>query len=187
LIYTNSNRKRKCNFLQISVFFNSSLQPGTEKKYYNVEEVLWKDVSNVFGKNRIYLEKHYPKLKHFFVEKLGISEKPTPKDYANALLSISEKGEVSDEDRKIILRIYEELNRNLDPDKTENPISQESWWDDFIKEPIFFTNKGEFWSNDGDIFINDDNEFYELFKGEEDISFLWLPEGYHPDKSARLT
>ena len=164
-------------------FTNSPLifVPKTDKKYYRENEVLWKDVSNIFGKNRVYLEKHYPKLKKFFVEKLGISEKPIPKDYADVLCSISEKSEISNEDKKIIMRIYEELNRNLNPDKVENPISEEDWWSSFIQKPIFLTNEGEFCSNDGDIFINDNNDLYELFK-EEDIGFLWLPENYNPDK-----
>ncbi|MCW7081006.1 MAG: DUF3883 domain-containing protein, partial [Candidatus Methanospirare jalkutatii] len=160
--------------------------PDTDKNknYYSSKEVIWKDVSNIFGKNRIYLEKYYSKeFRTFFVEKLGISEKPTPKDYADVLCSISEKNHISDEDKRIIIRIYEELNRNLNPDKVENPISNEDWWNDFIKKPIFLTNKDEFWSNNGDnIFINDNNELYELFKDEEDIGFLWLPDGYHPDK-----
>jgi len=158
--------------------------PDTDKNYYSGGEVIWKDVSNIFGKNRIYLEKYYSKFRRFFVEKIGISEKPTPKDYADVLYSISEKSHISDEDKKIIIRIYEELNRNLnpDPDKIENPISKEDWWNDFIKKSIFLINKGDFWSNGGDIFINDNNELYELFKDEENIGFLWLPDGYHPDK-----
>jgi len=158
--------------------------PDADKNYYSSKEVIWKDVSNVFGKNRIYLEKYYPKFKRFFVEKLGISEKPAPKDYADVLCYISEKrkSDISEEDKKVIVRIYKELNRNLNPDKLENLISQEDWWSNFIKKPIFFTDKGKFWSNDGDIFINDNSELYELFKDEEDIGFLWLPDGYHPDK-----
>ncbi len=156
--------------------------PGTNNKYYRADEVLWKDVSKIFGENRAYLEKHYPKLKKFFLEKLEIREKPIPKDYADVLCSISKKSDVSSEDEKIIIRIYEELNRNLNPDKIENPISEEDWWNDFIEKSIFLINKGKFWSNDGNIFINDNNELYELFKDEKDIGFLWLPENYNPDK-----
>jgi len=164
-------------------FSKSSLifVPDTEKEYYSNKEVIWDDVSNIFGKVRVYLEKYYPSLKRFFVEKLGISEKPTPKDYANVLLSMSEKSEISDEDKKIIVKIYEELNRNLSPDKVGNPISQEDWWGEFIEKSIFLTDRGEFRCR-GNIFINDDNEIYELFKYEEDIGFLWLPEGYHLNK-----
>ncbi|HEC91662.1 MAG TPA: hypothetical protein ENI51_01495, partial [Candidatus Atribacteria bacterium] len=171
-----SNTKKE--FAENSLIF----VPNVEKRYYSTKEVIWKDVSNIFGKNRVYLEKHYPKLKKFFVEKLGISEKPIPKDYADVLCSISEKSEISNEDKKIIVRIYEELNRNLNPDKIENPISKEDWWNDFTKKPIFLTNKDKFWSNNGDVFINDNNELYELFKEKKDIGFLWLPDGYHPDK-----
>ena len=156
--------------------------PDADNKYYQKNEVLWKDVSNIFGKNRVYLEKYYPELKTFFLEKLGISKKPIPKDYTDVLCSISEKNKISNEDKKVIIRIYEGLNRNLNPDKVENLISEEDWWNDFIEKPIFLTNKEEFWSNDGDIFINDNNELYQLFEDKEYIVFLWLPDGYHPDK-----
>jgi len=156
--------------------------PNTEKKYYNVKEVIWKDISDVFGENRIYLEKQYPKLKKFFVEKIGISERPTPKDYAEVLVDISKKDEISEKDKKIVVKIYEELNRNLNPDRVENPISQEDWWKEFTQKPIFLTDRGEFRRNWGDIFINDDNELYELFKDEENIYFLWLPEKYNSDR-----
>ena len=156
--------------------------PDTNNKYYRADKVLWKDVSKIFGENRAYLEKHYPELKKFFLEKLEIREKPIPKDYVDVLCSISEKSNMSDEDKEIIIKIYEELNRNLNPNKVENPISEEDWWEDFIKKPIFLIDRCKFWFNDGDIFINDDKELHELFKDEEDIGFLWLPEGYHPDK-----
>lgn len=156
--------------------------PDSEQKYHNSKELIWKDVSNVFGRNRIYLEKYYPTLRDFFVKKLGISEKPIPKDYADVLVTISEKDKISKEDKKIIVKIYEELNRNLNPDKVEIPISHEDWWKDFIKKPIFPTNKFNFWSNNGNIFINDNNELYELFKGEEYIGFIWLPKSYNSDK-----
>jgi flagellar biosynthesis GTPase FlhF len=172
----NGNRIKK-EFDMLPLIF----VPSTEKKYYSSQEVIWMDVSNIFGKNRAYLEKHYPKLKKFFVEKLGISEKPKPEDYADVLRSISEKSRISEEDKSTILKIYEELNRNLDPDKVIEPISGEDWWGNFIKESIFFTDKGEFWFNEDNVFINDNSELYELFK-DEDISFLWLPKGYHPSK-----
>jgi len=155
--------------------------PDGEKKYYKLKEVIWYDVSEIFGKNRGYLVKFYPELSEFFVNKLGVSEKPKPKDYANVLLDISRKSEITEEDKGIIIRIYEELNRNLDRDKVKEPISKEDWWEDFIEECIFFTNKREFWCKEWDVFINDNNELYKLFKDEEEIAFLWLPKDYHPD------
>ena len=157
--------------------------PDTNNKYYRTDEVLWEDVSEIFGNNRAYLEKYYPEeLKEFFLKKLEIREKPIPKDYADVLCSISQKSNISDEDKEIIKRIYEELNRNLNPKKNEDPISEEDWWKNFIKKPIFFLNRGKFGFNNGNIFINDDKELYELFKDEEDIDFLWLPDNYHSDK-----
>jgi len=156
--------------------------PSSERSYYNSTEVIWRDVSNIFGANRVYLEKHYPKLKDFFLKKLGVSEKPTPRDYANVLCTIAEKKDISEEDKKVIVRIYEELSRNLDPEKVENPVDQEDWWKDFIEKRIFFTHKNEFWRNDGTVFIKDNDEICQLFSNEAEIAFLWLPKGYHPEK-----
>jgi hypothetical protein len=156
--------------------------PNTEKRFFTSREVLWKDVRDVFGGNRAYLEKHYPRLKSFFVEKLCVPEKPTAKDYADVLVDISMKGEVNDKDKEIIVKIYEELNYYLDPNNVEKPISEENWWKEFVAKEIYLTERNEFWSNVKSVFVNDKKELYGLFKDKEDVAFLWLPRKYNPDK-----
>ena len=153
--------------------------PNTEKKFFTSHEVLWQDVSDIFGENRGYLEEHYHDLRDFFVEKIGVSEKPSPNDYADVLVDLSQKDVIADEDEQIILKIYKELNCHLNPDIRE-PISGEDWWDDFISKPIFFVNNKKF-HNKENVFINDCQELYDLFKDETNIAFLWLPHDYHHD------
>lgn len=153
--------------------------PNNEKKFFTSHEVLWKDERDIFGENRGYLEKHY-KLKSFFVEKLGISEKSFPKDYSSVLIDLSQKEEIDKNGEKIILKIYKELNEHLNPEKVEIPISEEEWWEDFIEGYIFWTDKEKFWRNDGDVFVNDDQGLYDLFKDNHTIAFLKLPKNYHP-------
>jgi len=156
--------------------------PNTSKKFFTSREVIWEDVSYVFGENRAYLEKHYPKLKYFFVEKLQIPEKPSPKDYADVLVDISEKDEITEKDKHLVLKIYEELNYHLDPSNVEKPLSEESWWIEFVNKSIYLTEKNEFCRNEGNVFINDSEELYDLFSKERNIDFLSLPETYPPDK-----
>jgi len=175
---TSSDISIKKQFSKHSLIF----VPKTKKKYYKLEEVLWNDASDVFEENKIYLENHYGNLKKFFVDKLDVSKKPLPKDYADTLITISKKDQISEEDREIIKRIYEELDHNLDSDKVVETIDEKDWWEDFIQKEIFLTNKNEFWANDGNIFIKDDSQLSELFSMNDDIAFLWLPHGYHPDK-----
>lgn len=154
--------------------------PETPQLYFKSSEVFWKDLSEIFGENRGYLERHYKDLKDFFVNKLEIQQKPDPKNYADVLLDLSKKQQISKEDEKVILKIYKELNENLDPEKVESVISEEQWWSEFLLKPIFWTDKREFWFNNNDIFINDNEEFYEIFKEYSDIAFLKLPRNYHP-------
>ncbi|MGV9141661.1 MAG: protein NO VEIN domain-containing protein [Promethearchaeota archaeon] len=158
------------------------LVPETEKKYFKLQEVIWEDVSDVFKDNKIYLEKHFEELENFFVNKLDVNRKPLPEDYANTLVTISEKDEISEQDRETIVEIYEELDYNLDPNKVAETIDKKDWWDDFIEKEIFLTNKNEFWANDGNVFIKNDSQLFELFSKNDDIAFLWLPKGYHQDK-----
>jgi len=162
---------------------NKSFQDGNlifiskiPNEYISSEKSIWKDVNQIFGDYRYYLEKYYPKLKNFFVQKLGISEKPIAKDYAGILVEISNKGSLEKEDKEKILKIYKELNKFLENEDSENvSITNEIWWDDFIEERIFWTNKSEFWQNDDDVFVNNDEELYELFKDKDTVAFLKVP------------
>ena len=146
--------------------------PDTKQKYFSSGEVIWKNVSKIFGENRGYLEEHYPNLKSFFVNKLGIREEPEAEDYANVLLDLSKKKTIEKNDEDIIFKIYKKLN-----DVKE--IYKEKWWNDFIKKPIFWTHRNKFRENDGNIFVNDDPDLYELFKNDRRIAFLKLPENYY--------
>lgn len=154
--------------------------PNTEKRFFTSHEVLWQDVSDIFGENRGYLEEHYHDLRDFFVEKIGVREKLSPKEYADVLVDLSQKDVIADEDEHILLKIYDELNYHLDPDIQE-PISREHWWDNFINKPVFFVKNKKF-SNKENVFISDRQDLYDLFKNEVNIAFLWLPHDYHPDR-----
>jgi len=150
--------------------------------YFNSREVIWQDLRNVFGSNRAYLEKHYPDLKRFFIDIIGVSEKPTIKDYADVLIDLSKKISVTKADETTILKIYEELENYLKQHKLFIRGGIPDWWQDFLKERIFWTNKNEFWKNDDNIFVIDDNKLYDLYRDAPQLAFLKLSKDYHPDK-----
>ncbi len=68
----------------------------------------------------------------------------------------------------------------MNPETNEHLISEEDWWNDFISKLIFWTDKQEFCINENDVFVNDNEKFYELFKDNPNISVLKLPKNYHP-------
>jgi len=151
--------------------------PETTQLYFNSKEVLWKDFSNIFRNNRAYLERHYSDLKEFFIFKLKISEKPDPEDYGAVLEDLSTKWKkdhtLSKEDEQIILKIYGELNHNL------SFIVDEDWWKDFINKEVFWVHHNKFCCR-SICFINDIPEVFQLFKKNEILNFLKLPENYYP-------
>lgn len=156
--------------------------PDTTKRYFTASEVLWEDAREIFGENRGYLKAHYRKLKHFFVDGLGVAVKPSPEEYGRVLLELSSKQAVDERDRKIVLKIYEGLNSYLDPETADDDITQETWWEELIKGPIFLVKDGNFRRNYNNILINDAPELHERFCQNEEVQFLWLPEDYPPHR-----
>jgi hypothetical protein len=154
--------------------------PDFSKKFITSQQVIWKNSHEVFGDAKGYLDKHYPNLKSFFVDQLGINETPTPEDYADALRILMKKYEIQDEDEKKILTIYKELNRSLSSEDELESFIEEEWWEDFISENIFWTDKSEFMWNENDIFVNDNVSLYKLFQGSDEVAFLNLPDNFHP-------
>jgi hypothetical protein len=152
----------------------------TPKKYFTLNEVVWKESSDIFSNNIGYLEKQYPDSKSFFIDVLGVSERPKIKDYAVVLIELSQKDVVHKDDEKIILRIYRELNNHLRTEIEERSINEEEWWSNFVNQPIFWTDKNEFWYNEDDVFVNDNRELYELFKSEPRIAFIKIKEDDYP-------
>lgn len=155
--------------------------PGNHRNHFTSSDVLWEDASEICGDDRGYLSRHYPKqLKTFFVEKLQVDEKPQPKDYADFLRRLPEKSTITKAEEELILKVYDELNEHLKPDSDVDLISNQDWWDSFISESIFWTDKEEFRTNDDNVFIDDDENIRELFGSHPEIAFLKIPDNYHP-------
>lgn len=176
-LYLFLNENYKGNENQIKKHFQNEkliFIPEISNEYILSEKAIWKDVSQIFGDYRYYLENYYPKLKNFFVQKLEISEKPLAEDYAKILVEISTKNPLENEDKEKILKIYKELNKFLENEDLS--ITNENWWNEFIEENIFWTNKSEFWRNDEDVFVNNDDELYDLFKDKDAVAFLKVPQ-----------
>ena len=96
------------------------------------------------------------------------------------MIDLSKNEKIAKEDEKVILKVYEELNAHLNPEDNEHLISEEDWWNDFIKERIFWTDKEEFWCNENDVFINDNEDLYKHFKNNPKSAYLKLGLNYHP-------
>ena len=113
-LYRFLNRRSSGDFNEIKEFFRiNRVIYVPEMGYFNSREVIWQDLHNVFGSNRAYLQKHYSDLKRFFIDVIGVNEKPTIKDYADVLIDLSKKSSVTKADETIILKIYEELENYL--------------------------------------------------------------------------
>lgn len=152
--------------------------PNTSQVYWKLDHVFWNDSSNIFGKKlRGYLEEHYPNLYLFFVEKLGVQKKPETQDYAKVLLDLSKQNSLTNDDKKIIWRIYRELDKYIELGQIKS-----NWWTDFIEQSIVYTNKNKFSQNHENLFINDDDQLFSLFQKKKKIEFLQLSSdnSYHP-------
>jgi len=154
--------------------------PGRPGRFQKACEVFWKDVSWLFGDTRGYLSRPWKDLKGFFVDKLDISLTPSPQDYVDLLKELSQTKPLPDEDEAKVWEVYRELERRLSKSESDEDPRESSWWNDFASSGLYWTDRREFWNNEGDVYVNDQDEHYELFSGQDGCAFLKLPENQFP-------
>ena len=154
--------------------------PGKPGRFVKQTEVFWKDVSGLFGNTRGYLCRHWKELKSFFLERLKVDLVPAPEDYVALLKELSSAGSLASDDVRKVWEVYRELDRQLSIKDAEDAPTRTSWWRAFVDSGLYWTDRAEFWQNEGDVYINDHEDYYELFKGKGDFAFLMLPENQYP-------
>ncbi len=154
------NRIKKGNFIFVSI------------KLYNpwvcCNDVIWKDRSDVLGDDFIYLEKIYPDLKDFFVNKIKVKQDVDTECFAQRWLKLQEENSNdSKEIEKILLAIYREIR----PICLQNP--RPSWLEDFITKAKIWT-QSETFENPKTVYVPDDGELKKIFPRK--VSFAWRPD-----------
>ena len=147
--------------------------PGSWKGWFKSDEVVWEDLSSVFGNFYPGLGLSYESqdLKSFFLKKLAVSETVGAEELARAWLSLEESGE-SDPDKvktaleKIFPKILEVASSDED---------KPGWWYEFVENANVWTQDGRFISADRAL-AADDRQLQRFFTGK--ISFVWKPERY---------
>jgi len=142
-----------------------------DSNWFTSKDIFWSDKSDVFDDTFPYLEKHYPKLKSFFLETLSINDEIDAEKYAQQWIKIQEQESLSIDKIKISLsRIYKEL---LPLFRDEENFD---WWDDFIEDAKIWTQNNQF-INPDNVFVPDDIELKSAFKNEN-LNLMWRPNNY---------
>ena len=117
-----------------------------------------------------------PVLKELFVNQIGINENPQIDHFINFLEKVESRitaEGLKESDKEIIYKIYAELGTLALKAKPEENLFSDLG-------PYIWTNKLAFWANDNDIFYNDNDELFELFKDEESVAFFDIPKNILP-------
>ena len=182
--YKNIYTYLESHFLENSEIIIKSF--STESLIYNpssnnfssINNTLWEDQSDIFGNHCIYIANYYQKQKHFFINLLGIKVKADLKFYCTFLQGLS-RHNITTKDEVVILKVYEAIDKSLRQGDLSK-VKLESWWNDFLGGKILLTEKNTLESNKPNILFNDNNDLYDLFQNDEDITFLKLPPNYYP-------
>ena len=96
------------------------------------------------------------------------------------LKELSQNTPLPDEDETKVWEVYRELERRLSESESDDDPRESSWWQDFTNSGLYWIDRREFWKNEADLYVNDQEEHYELFNGQEGCAFLKLPENQFP-------
>ncbi|RLI00823.1 hypothetical protein DRO38_05880, partial [Candidatus Bathyarchaeota archaeon] len=156
--------------------------PHTKKKYWKISEIFWSG-GDVFLEWKTSIEQVYSDLKEFFIGVLGIKEKPDPWDYVEFLHSyLLEKDHLDSEEKLSLRDIYHHLNYIV----TTPELKESNQWVK-IKEDFKIWCQGGYWASvgDEDIYYNDDDEIYSLFR-DTDINLAYIPQKMSLQEVRRL-
>lgn len=148
--------------------------PDREPSWVGIEDVIWSDLSKVFGDAFAYLEPIYGnKLQSFFVDQLQIKRNVDVEDYARAWQRLSESSQL--EPQKVETALTQ-IYRELLPITTDLPESlfKPKWWDDFVGKAKIWTQNKSF-KEPAKVFVPDDGELRQIFRAKN-VEFVWRPE-----------
>ena len=145
------------------------------QKFFAPKELIWEDKNEILDDTSDYspLNKEYPDLRDFFIGKLMVKESENELLYVNRLKEISEMklDAINDLTILVINNIYGILNDIL----VRKPVPEVNELQYLVKsnETLRFTSISE-----EQIYINDKNSLYELFK-LQNVTFLEIPFNFY--------
>lgn len=146
------------------------LSRAPKPKWVMPTEVVWPDLSTVFGDAYAYLEPHYQRsLRDFFVEKVGVEDKISEEHYARAWLALAKEPAPDPEKVSRALEyIFPEMLRiaKVQP--------KPEWWRDFTSKARVWTQKHCF-QPPRVVYIPDDGDLRKRFEGKG-VAFAWRPD-----------
>jgi hypothetical protein len=152
--------------------------PTATGNWHSAKDVIWSDRTDVLGDAFAYLERHYPKLKEFFVSTLDVKEDVDPECYARQWLSLQSATQPDVERTEGMLGIiYRELLGVLrksapgSADKPNGSGGEVSWLDEFARKARIWCQHKEF-CEPTECYVPDDWELRRLFQGAG-IPFVW--------------
>ena len=160
-----------------SIFSNESLiyvsggQKG--KKWLKSDECIWEDATDILEDEFSYLQKQYPDMKKFFINRLGVKERIDTECYAKFWLKIQEAPLANiKKQRELLGLIYHEIKPvalQLEDDRPE-------WWDDYFFDQAKLYSQADTFCDATELFVSDDKFFQIMFKDSECVDFAWRPE-----------
>lgn len=154
---------------------NSLIFLEKSNDFFRPYDLIWSDRYKIIDRNSKYtpLNKEYPLLRNLFVEKLEVPDFENISLYFKRLEEITNKNpeDINRLDLKITFRIFKRFNAFLKEEDFQDKLSEKLENFKYIVE-----NQGKlnFWYNENNLFVNDDDNLYELFKHIEKIAFFKL-------------
>ena len=145
--------------------------PNHDKKYWKTSEVFWKGDSS-FLEWKIDLERVYPEdLKDFFLNFLNVKESPIDMDYVDFLKDyLWKQEELTGREKSALKTVYHHLDYMI----TTAKWKKSRLWRE-LKADFKILCEDNYWvRTDNEIFYNDNDELYNLFRNNRDIVFAYI-------------
>jgi len=147
-------------------------KPNRKKKYWKISEIFW-EIEDTFLDWKTDVKATYPELKDFFLNILGIEERPDHEDYADFLMSyLWNKEKLSSIEKSSLANIYHHLKYIV----TTPQLRKSKIWLKLKKEFKIWCEDNRWARPNEKVYYNDNDEIYRLFRKRTDMTFAYIPK-----------
>jgi len=117
----------------------------------------------------------WPQLEEFFCEKLAVRKSLSREEWVATLLALPDIELEVSEAGELARRVYRELEDLLAAEEIREGEEVPEWFKPVVEGIGVWTTRGEWWRNEGNVYVNDAPDVAELFSDAESLAFFDIP------------
>lgn len=158
---------------------------GNPNRWVSASEACWQSYGRVLRPFIASLEQDYSDFRGFLLEVVGLPKRLSCEQLVKVLQAVEQSDMPPEEKGQAARTLYFELNAGLE-EQQQPSASENEEWIATLRKGLWWTSKDDFWSDDGDLYVNDRPDLAKLFADTPELAFIGVEPSDLPKMRALI-